>query len=231
MASDFLSDTGEAITNPLINLWNSLVDVLPGIVAAIIVIIIGYIISGAIGWVVRSALQKTKLDEKIEESGRGDSIGHLQLSSFFGKVIKWYVFIAFLVPAAEMLQLGTLSDLLRELVLWLPQLIAAAIIVVFGLIAADFVADKIHDMKGKWVHGVSLFVRLLIIFFIVDIALKEVGIAVEIAESTFLILLGGVVLAGSLAFGLGFGLGGLKTESSKMIASMKSTAKKSKGRK
>ncbi len=229
--ADFLSDTGQAVTTPLVSLWNSLVEVLPGIVAAIIVIIVGYIISGAIGWVVRSFLAKTKIDEKIEESGRGDAIGHLQLSKFFGKVVKWYVFVAFLVPAASMLQLGHLSDLLTALVLWLPNLIGAAIIVIFGLIGADYVADKINEMKGKFVPAAALFVRLLIIFFVADIALKEVGIAVDIAESTFLILLGGIVLACSLAFGLGFGLGGLKDESKKMIVGMKTAGKKAKRRK
>ena len=83
-------------------------------------------------------------------------------------------------------------------------------------------------MKGKFVPAASLFVRLLIIFFVVDIALKEVGIAVEIAESTFLILLGGIVFAASLAFGLGFGLGGLKDESKNMIKGMKAATKKKK---
>ena len=226
--ADFLSDTGKAITDPLVTLWNSLVETLPGIVAAIIVIIVGYIVSGAIGWVVRKALEKTKLDEKIEESGRGDAIGHLQLSRFFGKITKWYIFVAFLVPATYMLNLGHLSDLLRALVLWLPNLIGAAIIVVFGLIGADFVADKINEMKGKFVPAAALFVRLLIIFFVADIALKEIGIAVDIAESTFLILLAGIVFAVSLAFGLGFGLGGLKDESKKMIVSMKAAGKKKK---
>ena len=219
--ADFLTTTGEAIADPLIRIWNSLVDTLPGIVAAIIIIAVGYIIAGVLGWLVQKGLSKTKLDEKIEESGRGDAIGHLQLSTFFGQVVRWYVFVAFLIPAASLLQLGHLSELLTSLVLWLPSLIAASIIVVFGLLAADYVADKIKHMRNKWIHAGSMVVRILIIFFILDIALKEIGINVSIAENTFLILLGGVVLAAALAVGLGFGLGGMKKESEKIMHKLK----------
>lgn len=217
---DYLSETGEAIADPLVTLWNKLVEVVPGLVAAIVIIIVGYFVAAAIGWVVKKAIVKTKLDDKLEESGRADAIGNVELSTLIGQILKWYVFVIFLVPAASVLEFGELSSLLTKFALYLPSVIAGVVIVLFGLIFADFVADKIDAMKTKWSKTVGLVARIILIFFFLNIALKQIGIDVAIAENTFLILIGGIALALSLAVGIGFGLG-LKDEAKSIIKKWK----------
>lgn len=217
---EYLSETGEAIADPLVLLWNRLVETMPGLAAAIIILIVGYFIAAALGWVIKKAFIKLKLDKKLEESGRADAIGNVELSSLAGQITKWYVFVLFLIQAVSALKFGEISALLSRFALWLPSVIAAVIIALFGLVFADFVADKITDMKTKWSKSVSLIVRIIVIFFFLNIGLKQIGIDVTIAESTFLLLVGGLVLAFALAIGIGFGLG-LKDESKSIIKKMK----------
>ena len=143
-------------------------------------------------------MQKNHLDK---------SIGYASISSLGATLVKWYIFLIFLIPAMSYLSLGELTTLLTDIVKWLPKVIVGVAIVMVGLVIADFVADKLSKAKGSAIKHLNNIVRILIIIFVAVVALQEVGIYLRLAESTFLIILTGVVLALSLALGIGFGLG------------------------
>ena len=68
MALDSIAATGTLIVSPLLSLYNSFINVFPGIIAAIIVLIIGYFISLGLGKLVHYILDKTGLDRYMEKS-------------------------------------------------------------------------------------------------------------------------------------------------------------------
>jgi len=221
MAIDALTATGSLILNPLVQLWNSFVDILPGIIAAIIILIIGYFVALGIGHAVRHILEKAGLDKYVSKSQLTGAVGHMKMSSLLGDITKWYVFLIFLQAGVDLLSLGTLSLYLDRFVLWLPNVIIAAVVVIFGLAVVHFIAMKIEehtDVKG--VKGVTKVIKGVMILIVLIIALQQIGVKVDIVENLILIVVG--ALAVGLAIALGIGLGnGLKIESKDIVKDIK----------
>ncbi len=194
----------ENLLNPLINLWNGFVNILPGLVAAIIILIIGYLIAFIIGHAIKLVLQKLGLDKRLAKAKVSKAIGYTHMSSVIGEIVKWYIFVIFIQAAVDVLSLGTLSTILNEFAMWLPNVIAAVIVVLFGLIFAHYVSIKIEEhSKVKGIKTLSKGLKAVIIFIIAVIALEQIGVDVSILKNGFLLLIAGVALAIGLAFGLG----------------------------
>lgn len=216
-----LEEAAVQILHPLVSLWQSFVDVFPGIVAAIIILIIGYFIALLLGHVVRIVLSKLKVDNVLGKVNAPKSVSKVRVSSILGQLTKWYVFIVFLGSAAEVLELGALSELLVRFVLWLPQLIIAILAVFLGLIVAYYVSHIIEtEAKVKGAKALGSMFKFIVLFIAIIIALEQIGIEVSILENTFLILIGGVALGAAIALGISFGQG-LKGPVAQFIANMK----------
>jgi len=195
--------TGDFI-NPLVNLWNSFVEILPGIVAAVIILIVGYLIAYIIGHAIKLVLQKIGLDTRLAKAKLSKAIGYTHMSSVLGEIIKWYIFIIFLQAAVSVLNLGTLSVILNEFAFWLPNVIAAVIVVLFGLLFAHYVSLKLEEhTKMRGLKVMSRALKAVIMFIVLVVALGQIGIDVSILENGFLLVIAGFALALGLAFGLG----------------------------
>ena len=210
MALDAISTTGSLILNPLISLWNGFVGVLPGIIAAIIVLIIGYFVALGVGHAVKVLLEKAGLDGYLERSKFAKGAGHFNLSRILGEVTKWYIFLIFIQSGVDLLRLGTLSSLLNEFVRWLPNVIVAAVVLLIGILVAKFLEDVVRaSVKAAGLVSANFLGALTkwaIFIFTLLIALNQL----KVAEDIIRIVIIGVVAAGSIALGLAFGMGGVK---------------------
>jgi len=206
MALDAVAATGSLILSPLISLWLGFINILPGIVAAIIILIIGYFVSLGLGHLVRVVLEKAGLNRYMETHKMANIVGHIRLSHLFGEITKWYVFVIFITAAVGVLSLGQLSIILNEFVLWLPNVIVAAIIIIFGIALSHYVSMKIEEhteMKGtKFL--VKIF-KVVLIYIVAVIAMNQIGVDVGILENTFLILIGALAVGVAIALGIGLG--------------------------
>ncbi len=218
---DAFSTTGALILNPLISLWNGFVIILPGLIAAIILLILGYFVGLGVGHLVKLLVEKSGLDRYLERSKFAKQAGHFHLSRIIGEIVKWYVFLIFIGQAIDQLNLGTLSSLLQEFVRWVPSLIVAAIVIIFGVALAHFLSMKVEEHTTT--RGVKFFSKLLkiVVYFVVFIvALQQIGVNVSILENTWYLLMG--ALAVGLAIALGIGLGGaLKQEGRDIVDELK----------
>jgi len=205
MALSYLESTGQALLNPLTQLWNRLVDVIPGVLAAAVVVVVGYVIAAAFGLIFHRFLEATKVDEHLKKGGLSHSIGFINIANLGGQLLKWYIFALFLVQAAGFLRLGILSEQLGNLASWLPNLFAAVIIMLAGLVLSDLIADRMLHAKRKGVRLFSSIVRWFAIVFVALIALEKIGIDVSFATNTVLLLIAGAALGIAIAFGIGFG--------------------------
>ncbi|MBI5073432.1 hypothetical protein HZA99_06465 [Candidatus Woesearchaeota archaeon] len=197
----------QQLVNPLTLLGYSILEFVVGLILAGVIILLGYAVAWAVHWVVKKGLDQAKIDKWLQKNHLDKSIGYTSVSELGASLLKWYIFLIFLVPAVGYLALGEFASLLADIVRWLPHVIVAIAIMMFGLILADFVADKMSKAKGPAVKHLNNITRVLIIVFVGVVALQEVGIYLRLAESTFLVLLTGLTLALSLALGIGFGLG------------------------
>jgi len=171
-----LSSIGASIMDPLYSLWYQFVDTVPGIVAAIIVAVVGFVVAKFIGYIVERGCLKAGLDKKVKEMKLGGALGDASWSNILGIVLKWYVFLVFLSPAVALLRLGPLSDFLMALILWAPSLIAAVLIVMFGLIAAEVSYDKIKKPKKPMINSLAKVTKFVIVLAAVIVALGQIGI-------------------------------------------------------
>ncbi len=208
MALNTLSATGGLILDPLYTLWLSFISVLPGIIAAILILILGYCVAYLIGHVIRVGLNKIGVGKHVQRAMLTKAIGHTDVPAVVGEIVKWFVFIIFLQVAADVLNLGGLSNILTTFVLWLPNVIVAIIIFLAGLALAHYVELKMREhSKMKGVNVASAIIKIVILFLVVVIGLKQIGIDVGILESSFLMILGAIAIGIAIALGVGLGLG------------------------
>ncbi len=217
----FLQQLGASIVDPLYALWQGLVNVVPGIIAAIIILLFGYFVAVIIGNILEKVLVKIKLDSwALKKTNMTRVIGAFKLSHFLAVITKWYLFILFLPAAAHIIKLNTLASFFYEVATWIPNVIVGVIIALLGLMAADYISLKIKDTKAKSAGLIAGFVKTVVIIFVFLIALDQIGLKVDIAQSSFLVVLAGVMLGLALMVGIGFGLA-LKEEAKKIIKSVK----------
>jgi hypothetical protein len=202
--SNVLGEIGTATINPFIYIWNSIVKYFPGLIGAIVVSLIGYLIGYIIGNIIKHALNKAKLDHWIHK-GYSKSLLNIQLSVLIGQLVKWGIFIAFLAPAASLIKLELLSNLIVSFALWIPNLIFAIIIVIIGIILARTVCDSINNNQHKGSKFVADTLKIIIIIVFIDIALNQIGVAVIFVEQVLLVIIGAVLITCAIIVGIGFG--------------------------
>lgn len=194
----------DEMINPLVNLWNSFIIALPGALAFILVLVVGYLIAWAIGRAVKEVLYRTKIDKWVKGELKW-SVGQAGISTIIGTIVRWWIFIIFFASAVQLLQLGILSDMLVNLAQWLPNAMVAIVMLLFGWIAGDFVAQRARHEKIKAANLLGDVIKAIIVIFVGIMALRQMGIRLVLAEQAVLIILGGIMLGVAIAAGLAFG--------------------------
>ena len=212
------TDTLQALTNPVVGIWDSLVDKLPGLIGALIILIVGYFVSVVVGHAIAVVLERAGLDRQMKKLGLDRALGTVNLSELSGGITKWYIFILFLAEAMKpsLLNLGVISDLIWSLARWLPSAIVGLIVLIFGVYISTYVGERMLRARVWGIRLLTTIVRALILFFIAVIALRQMGLNVSILENTFLLLVGALAIGIAIALGIGLGLG-LKGEAESLI--------------
>ena len=216
-----LDQIGRSVLDPIATLWDGFVALLPGMVGAILVLIIGYIIAAVIASVVLKILKKVKLNKwLVDRTGMKKVSGSIKLSELLALLTKWYIFILFLPAAADLIQLTALGNFLNQLAVWIPNVIIAVLIAFAGFIGAAYIGEKIVATGTRGAKLIADLVKAVIIITVLLVALEQVSIRVGLLQNSLLIIIGGVVFAISLGLGLAFGLGGTE-DAKKLIATVR----------
>jgi Conserved TM helix len=210
------------ITNWGVAIYTSLATAL-SLAFAFIPKLIGFLLILLVGWIVASALSKalTWLLKKVGFERMATRIGltrmeqqmgvRLNTAEILGKVLYWFVFLMFLVSAVDALGLTTVSNILTQVIAYIPNVFVAILVLFLGTLVATFMADIVRGATGSArVGNPSVFAniaRYAILGFAGLVALEQL----QIAPALLNILFTAVVGAAALAFGLAFGLGGRDT--------------------
>src|SRR3954468_15127694 len=178
---------------------------IPQLVGAIVILIIGYIVAKILEAVVGRVLKGIGFDRWMERGGIKQFLDRAETNqtphSILGKLVFWFIFIIALTMAADALGIPQVSAVLAQLIAYIPSIIAAILILILAALLGNFLAGVVRGATGSNLLG--SIARYAIIVYAVFAALTQLGIAVQLTASTFLILLGAVALAGALAFGIG----------------------------
>jgi hypothetical protein len=178
---------------------------LPQLVGAIVILIVGYIVAKILQAVVGRILQGIGFDGWMERAGikrffdRADT--RQTPASILGRLVFWFVFIIAIVMATDALGIRQVSAVFSQLIAYIPNIVAAILILILASLLANFVAGLVRGATGIDVLGTVA--QVAIIVYAVFAALTQLGIAVQLTAPTFLIVLGAIALAAAIAFGFG----------------------------
>jgi hypothetical protein len=201
----------ELIADPVRQMLTKILDYLPILLGALIILIVGWIVAKIIRRAVEWLLKTVRFDVMADKTGITEVLrkGDLRItaSQVVSGLVYWLIIIMVLVMTVEALGLPRASDVLASLFAYVPKVIAALLVLVVAMFLASFVSGIVRTAAGnanlprpELIAGIS---QWAIIIFAVTIAMEELGIAPLLVGTAFNIILGGIVLALALAFGLG----------------------------
>src|SRR5437588_6048380 len=206
-----IQDLGTAIFNALANAVNLILTFIPRLIGFLVILIVGLIIAALVAKAVTFLLRKVGFDRMSDRIGltrfeqrmgvRMDTAGVL------GKIVYWFIVLIFLVPAADALGVPAVSNVLNQLVAYIPNVFVAILVLFLGALAATVVADLVRGATASANIGNSNLLaniaRYAILGFAALIALEQLQIAPALLNELFAALVGAAAIAAGLAFGLG----------------------------
>lgn len=197
----------EAVTTSL----SQIIAFVPTIILAILLLGLGYLLGRVVSIATIRFLQligfdrllsRTAVQTLLERSGTKQKV-----SEILGMIGFWIIFLVFLIKASDTLGLTMVSDALTGLANYIPNIGIAVLILILGLMAANFVRELITMacISAGITHGtmVAQAVYVAVVLLIVVTAIDALGIDTELLNSTIVILLAGLIGGAALSFGLG----------------------------
>lgn len=202
--------TVELTLEPLRVFLRQMGDFLPRLAAALLIVLVGWFLARAARYAVVRLLRAVNFHVVTERSGVDaflrDGGLRIDTAEILGLTVYWLVLLGALVVGFNSLGLAYVTDLLVQVVLFVPRVILAVLILAFGAYFARFVGQALAAWcRSLHVQDAELLGRLAqyaILTFVVLIALDQMGIGGDIVRQSFLVVLAGLVLALALAFGL-----------------------------
>lgn len=184
---------------------------LPRLLLAIIILVAGWLLAKFVKLVVVKGLQTINFHVLTEKAGIDGFLrqGGIQagMAGVLGILGYWLVILLTLMVAFNSLGLTYVTELVSQIVLFIPKVVVAVLILAVGLYFARFISQLVSAYsKNVGMEDAELLGRIAqyaIMVFVVLIALDQVNVVTDIIRQTFMVLLAGVVLALALAFGIG----------------------------
>jgi hypothetical protein len=183
---------------------------LPRLLLAIFLLVIGWLVAKAVRFAIVKALRALNFNIVTEKAGidhflqqGGADIDTVRL---LGGLFYWLVILAALMIAFNSLDLAYVTDLVGRIVLFVPRVMVAVVILVFGAYFARFVGAALATyLRGIGVREAAFMGRLAlyaIMAFVIMIAVDQIGLG-DVIRETFLVIVAAIALGLALAFGLG----------------------------
>lgn len=201
----------QVVIDSLVSILVGIVNFIPNLINGIIILLVGYAVAGIVRWVLLVSLRRLNFDPLTERIGVAGALRGVGVktpgSQLLAQLIFAFLLLSFFITATRIMGLEAVARLLEQLLIFLPDMLAAGIIFVLGGMAAQFVGNLVSAFGAtSGVAGakrLGQFVQYLISLFVLVLALSQLGVDTSILVTAITI---GIAAIG-LAFGLAFGLG------------------------
>ncbi|NLJ18031.1 mechanosensitive ion channel [Globicatella sulfidifaciens] len=188
------------ISDPIVSVLNQIVSVIPNVLAAVVLVIIGNFIAKLVADLIESMLKTSGIDKYSQYLNfKGET--SILISNVSAQIIQAVLMIFFLVEAISVLQLDVLNSIGNSIIAYLPAVVSSVIILAVGIIGGNVLATFLAKVSGSKLFGE--FIRYGVIIFAVFMTLDQLKFAQTIVSTSFTMLLGAFAVAFALAFGLG----------------------------
>lgn len=199
------------IGNSLLTFLNStLLSVaafLPNFLAGVVILLIGVILGSIAKSVVQSVFKALNVESYLRKYGIPDARRDYSWTNILSEIVRWFVIILFLIPAADAWGLRQVTVLLNQFLLYLPNVFVSAIVglVGFGVarLAYDVVLASTRDLVPEGSQTIASIAKWAILIFVLLAVLNQLGVAQDLIRILFTGFVAMIAIAGGIAFGLG----------------------------
>jgi small-conductance mechanosensitive channel len=201
----------DVFVTSLTTFWTQLAGFVPQLLAALVLLFVGWLLANVVRTGVMKLLDVLKFDMLAEKTGIEAFLkqGNLDvsLSRLMAKLAYWIIIFIVVVTVANSLGLHMVAELFNKVVLYIPNIIVAILVLVFGVLVARFINRMVFAyLNNIGVQGaltLSTLTEYATIIFVVFVALEQLDIGTNLLTAAFQIGFGAIGLAFALAFGLG----------------------------
>ncbi len=201
----------DVFVSSLTSFWTQLAAFVPQLLAALLLLFIGWLLANLVRTGVTKLLDVLRFDSLAEKTGIEAFLKQgnidLSLSRLLAKLAYWVVIFIVIVTVANSLGLHIVADLFNKIVLYIPNIIVAILVLVLGVLVARFINRMVFAyLNNIGVQGaltISTLSEYGVIIFVVFVALEQLQIGTSLLTAAFQIGFGAIGLAFALAFGLG----------------------------
>ncbi|WP_028524891.1 mechanosensitive ion channel family protein [Runella limosa] len=204
-----LPNLTEILISTLTKLINQFVEFVPRFIFAAFILLIGYAVAKGLAVITSKVLARVGFDKIGDKLNEVSIVKQLQteikLSHIVSKVLYYFIMLGFVTDATRTLGVGAITSLVEKLVNFVPQLIVAAIMLQIGVLVSEAIKNAVVSIcKSFNVPSAKLIGSIVFTFFLVITiisALGQAGVNTELLESSFNLLMGGIVLAFAVGYG------------------------------
>lgn len=191
--------------------WARIVEALPDLGLALVLLVAGWLVAKLVRRATIRVLRRLRVDELAERAGFEDFLiqGGVKLTTvtLIAHTIYWLILAGVFIALLDALGLRTAGELLARMVHFVPNLVLAVGILVFGSLLARVVGGLIYgylsNIGSSGAEPIAVLARYALLVFVVFMAAEQLAIRSEVLVSAFQIAFAAVCLAAALAFGLG----------------------------
>lgn len=211
MSTTNFSTWGDAMMASLAGAMAIFFAAIPKVIGFAIIIIIGWLVASLLEKAIRGVLHTVKFNNLAEKAGFSGFVQKMGVktdaSGFLAMLVKWFIRLIVLVVAFDALGLPAVSDVLRQLLLWMPNLLVAIVVLVIGGLLANAASALVQGATAEAgfdnPQRLAKVASAAIWIFAIVIAVNQIGIAEALVNTLLMGAVGAVAVATGLAFGLG----------------------------
>lgn len=198
---------GDTLLTSFNNAVTAIVRYIPNFVAGLVILLIGIIVASIVKQIVVGLLKALKIEAFLKKYGVPELREELSWTNIIAELIRWFIIIIFLIPTADVWGLPRVTTILNEVLLYLPNVIVAAIVALVGFVFARLAHDVIlvsaKKIDPRTATGIASVARWAINIFVILAVLTQLGVAADLVRILFTGFVAMVAIAGGIAFGLG----------------------------
>ena len=201
----------QPVIDSLIKIFTDILDFLPRFVNGLIVLIVGYLVSALIRWIVRMVLRGVQLEQLAQRAGITAALQGLgvraPISEIIAQIVFFFLILSFATSAMQLMALTTVAILLQNVLAFVPRAISGALIVIFGSMLARFLGGTITSVADSvnitYANALGKIIEYAIVAFVVVLAISTLGVDTTILTSSLTIIIASTGLALALTFAFG----------------------------
>ena len=211
MPTSNVTDWGQTVMASVAGALGMFLGAIPRIIGFLAILVIGWLIAGALAGITARLLRAVRFNDLAQRSGLSEFVQSMGVrtdaSGVIAQTVRWFVRLIVLVVAFDALGLPAVSQVLQQLLLWLPNLVVAMVVLVIGGVAANAARGVVRGATAEAGLGspdlLATIARVAVLAFGIVVAVNQIGIAKELVNTLFMATVGALALALGLAFGLG----------------------------